>query len=325
MKSKLSLFSFLLLSIFVQLFVSSETCFSQLTPTPNQTPKPFVRPSVKDLPVEKPYVSIDLNYSISLSEPTYSNNWIFQEGKIGINAANAEIAGGKQNFKEFTQINNNTLLSKVQGKVIGEKYMEADSIYSSITTFAFDDGKFGIRKLSLSDDRLYLMFAQFDNSADGKFFENAFKTFKIVSEAEVKAEIQRRFKEATPQDLPQEPALKNQQSDAKEENLNGKVSKIIEESENITNDVAKKNRKISQTREYNKEGNLTKVVRIDYRGNPDSIEVYGFIDGKRVSRTGYVKYPFHRRPQQCHRRFNQSRKEIYDIQQVMKKNIKMGN
>lgn len=297
MKNKLSVFSILLLSVFAQLFVSHKNCFAQPPPpAPSQISKPFARPSVKNLPVEKPYVSIDLNYSIFLPEPTYSNNWIFQEGKIGINVANANVVGGKQNFKEFNQINNNTLLSKIQGKVTDEKYTETDNLYSSITFFAFDDGKFGVRKFSLSDERLYIMFAQFENSADGKIFEEAFKTFKIVGESEIKAEIQRKFEDATPQNLPQEPASKNLQSDLKEENLKGKVKKIVEESETITDDPNKKNRKISKTLEYNKAGNLTKTVRIDYRGNPDSITVYGFIEGKRVSKVGYIKYPYNPPP-----------------------------
>ncbi len=296
MKIKLSLFSILFLSVFAQLFVVSENCFGQMPPAPIQTPKPIVRPSIKDLPVERPYVSLDLNYSILLREPTYSNNWIFQEGKVGITVADASIAGGKQDFKEFNRINNETLLSKVKGKVADEKYSENDFGYSSVTSFAFDDGKFGIRKYVVSDNRLYVMFAQFDNSADAGFFANAFKTFKIVSDSEVKAEIQRKFEEATPKDLPQEPILKNLQSDAEEENLKGNVKKIIDESENITDDVNKKNRRISETSEYNKLGNLIKKVRIDYRGNPDSITVYGFIDGKRVSKSGYVKYPYNPPP-----------------------------
>ena len=296
MKNKLSLFSILLLSVFAQLFASSETFLAQLPPATSQNSKSVVRPSVKDLSLKRPYTSIDLNYSISLPEPTYSNDWIFQEGKIGINVANANIVGGKQNFKEFNQINNNTLLSKVKGKVTGEKYTETDNLSSSVTFFSFDDGKFGIRKFSLSDDRLYVMFAQFENSADSKYFEEAFETFKIVGESEVKAEIQKRLEEATPQDLPQEPALKNFVSDAKEENLKGKVKKIVEESETITDDPNKRNRKISEVSEYNKAGNLTKTVRIDYRGNPASITVYGFIDGKRVSKSSYIKYSYNPPP-----------------------------
>lgn len=295
MKNKLSLLSFLLLTLLAQLFIFSETRFAQLPPPSIQTPKPFARPSIKT-PTQKPYVSIDLNYSILLPEPTYSSNWIFQEGKIGITGSNADIAGGKQNFKQFTQTNNDNLLSKIQGRVTDEKYYETDNIYSSVTLFAFDDGNFGVRKFSVSDNRLYVIFAQFTSSADAEFFDNAFKTFKSVGEEEVKAEIQRKFEEATPPELPQEPVLKNQQSDLKEENLKGKVSKIIEESENISPEPDKRNRKLAQTREYNNRGNLTKVVRIDYRGNPDSIEIYGYIDGKRVLKTGYVKYAYNPPP-----------------------------
>ncbi len=296
MKSNLSLFSFLLLSVFAQFFVTVETCYAQLPPTPNQALKSIVRPSIKDLPIDKPYISIDLFYSIALLEPTYSNNWIFQEGKFGINIGDATIVGGKQNFKGFNQINNDTLLSKIQGKIADEKYYETDNIYSSITAFTFDNGQFGIRKFAVSNARLYVMFAQFDNSADGEFFENAFKSFKVVGEAEVKAEIQRKLEEATPKDLLQTPAIKNQLSDTKVENLKGKIKKIAEESETVSNEIDKRNRRITGFREYDKTGNLTKIVRYDYRGNPDSIEVYGFIDGKRVSKTGYVKYPYNPPP-----------------------------
>lgn len=296
MKNKLSLFNILFLSVFAQLFVLSATFFAQPPPAPSQNSKSVVRPSIKDLALKRPYISVDLFYSISLPEPAYSNDWIFQEGKIGINISNPKIVGGKQNFKEFNQLNNNVLLSKVKGKITDEKYNETDSLSSSTALFSFDDGKFGIRKYLLSDDRLYVMFAQFENSTDSRFFEDAFNTFKIVGESEVNAEIQRKFEEATPEDLPQEPVLKNFQSDAKEEKLKGKVKKIVEESETITDDPNKKNRKISETSEYNKAGNLTKTVRIDYRGNPASIEVYGFIDGKRVSKSGYLKYSYNPPP-----------------------------
>ena len=103
MKIKLSLFSILFLSVFAQLFVFSGNCFGQMPPTPNQTPKPIVRPSVKDLPVERPYVSLDLNYSILLPEPTYSNNWIFQEGKVGITVADAVLRAENRILKNLIE------------------------------------------------------------------------------------------------------------------------------------------------------------------------------------------------------------------------------
>jgi hypothetical protein len=292
MKNRLFVFSILFLCISLQVFVCSETCTAQLPPISNPGLPMYSNPSVEDLSVKRPYVSIDLYYSISLPEPTYSNNWIFKEGRVGINVNNAQIVGGKQNFKDFTQTNNSNLISKLQGKITDEKYYDGDNTYSSITFFAFDNGKFAIRKFAVSANRLYIMFAEFEKSDNGEFFENTFKTFKIVSELEVKSEIQRKLIEATPQDLPQKPILKDQQPDAKDENLRGKVSKIVDESETITDDVGKKNKRISQTREFDKDGCLTKVVQIDYRGNPDSVEVYGFIDGKRVSKAGYVKYSY---------------------------------
>lgn len=296
MKIKFSLGKIVCLSILAQLCFFFSISLAQSPPAPNQNAKQIERPSIKDLLIKRPYVSVDLNYSISLPDPTYSNNWIFQEGKIGISTANPNITGGKQTFEEFNQINNDSLLSKVKGHITDKKLTDTDNLRSSVTFFSFDNGSLGIRKYVLSDDRLYVMFALIENSVDGKFFEDAFGTFKLVGESEIKAEIQRRFEEAAPNELPQEPKLKNWQSDAQEENLKGKVKKIIEEDETIANDPNQTNRKLSETREYNKDGNLTKAVRIDYRGNPDSITVYGFIDGKRVSKSGYIKYSYNPPP-----------------------------
>ena len=108
MKNKLPLCTILFLSIFAQLFLFNVTFLAQSPPAPNQNSKPIARPSIKDLSLKRPYISVDLNYSVSLPEPTYSDDWIFQEGKISITVANPNIVNGKPNFKEFIQINNNS-------------------------------------------------------------------------------------------------------------------------------------------------------------------------------------------------------------------------
>lgn len=297
MKAKMCLLmSSLLLCALALLFAFPGTSFAQPPPPAGQAPKPFQRPSIKNLPAQRAFVSIDAGYSISLPEATYSNNWMFQEGQIGINVIKAGIAGSVQELQAISERYNEALLSKIKGKIMDEKFYQTDELPASITRFAFDDGRFGVRKFVLARANLYIMFALFNDSADTPVVESAFDTFKIVGKAEIDAEIQRKFEEATPQNLPQTPALKNQPSDAKEENLKGKIKKIVEESETVSNEIDKNNKRIVEIREYDKAGNLTKTVSFDYRGNPDSINVYGFIDGKRVSKTGYVKYPYNPPP-----------------------------
>ncbi len=296
MKRKLFIIHILSLICLIQLAGYSKICFAQSPPPSTQTGKPIERPSIKNGVNSRAYIEIDLRFSISLIEPTYSRDWLFKEGVVRISYAKPEITGGKQNLREFTKLNNDALLSKVQGKATNEKYYETGDAYSSVTNFKFDDGKSGLRKFFLTDEVLFILFAQYDNSTDTEYFAKAFETFKIVGEQEIRAELQRKFEEATPQALPQNPKLKDNHSDAKYENLKGKVMKIIEESENVSSDPTKVSRKPSQSLEYDKDGNLLKTVNYDYRGNPGSINVYGFIDGKRVSKYGFVKYPYNPPP-----------------------------
>lgn len=190
-------------------FVLFETSFAQLPPPP----RAIVRPSIKTLSVQRPFVSLDANYSIALPEPVFTNNWIFQEGQIGINFAKGGIAGSAQELAAITERYDETLLSKLAGKITDEKFYESNGLPASLAYFAFNDGSFGVRKFVLAKTTVYIMFALFKDSAGAAFFADIFDTFKIVGKAEIDAEIQRKFEAATPPDLPQTPVLKNQPSD----------------------------------------------------------------------------------------------------------------
>jgi hypothetical protein len=47
---------------------------------------------------------------------------------------------------------------------------------------------------------------------------------------------------------------------------------------------------------YNEQGNFTKTVSYDYRGNPFDITVYGYLDGDRVSHSKSIQYEYNPPP-----------------------------
>ena len=262
-------------------------------PSAGESKSAFVQPSFKDLPTTRPFVSIDPGFSISLPNPTYSNTWIFQEGRITVAIARGSVNGSKEELMDIAKIYNQEI-SSGGGRIKNESFCEEQNLPVSYTHFAFGDGRFGFKKLILAKSRLFIVIATFENSSDVKFLERAFETFKIIGDEEIVSEINRKLSEATPKELPQEPVSKGYFPDTKEENLKGKVKTIVEESKTINKGFLK-TRKFSEIRDYGKNGNLTKIVKFDYRGNPSSIEVYGFIDGKRVFKTGYISYQYNPR------------------------------
>lgn len=101
------------------------------------------------------------------------------------------------------------------------------------------------------------------------------------------AEARERIDRATPEALPQSPRVSKARTDAQRERLKGKV-RIVTDSV-VEPDGTNRMRSESY---YDESGYLTKRVLYDYRGNPWSIRVYGYIDGKRVSKSASITYEY---------------------------------
>lgn len=94
--------------------------------------------------------------------------------------------------------------------------------------------------------------------------------------------------EATPAALPQTPAVKRETTDAQDDGLKGKVKTITEKSEGFTGVSKGLGKTMSNYYEFDEKGNYLKVINYEYRGRPTGIYVYGYLDNKRVSRSGSV-------------------------------------
>ena len=120
----------------------------------------------------------------------------------------------------------------------------------------------------------------------------ALDSFKILDAADIDAAMKKKIADATPAALPQSPVAKKPRSDAEDENLKGKVKMVTRESEDLSGTWSVGKRKPSSIDYYNEAGNWTEKRLYDYRGNVMEISVYGYIDGDRAEKSGYIRYEY---------------------------------
>lgn len=151
-----------------------------------------------------------------------------------------------------------------------------------------------ILRVYLVRNRIYqaLVVIPADKKAQESAAVKILASFKILSPADVEAEIQKRVEEATPGPLPQEPVAKKPKSDTEDEELKGKIKTVFEEDADLSGTWAVSKRKPTSMVYYNEKGNRTKSVLYDYRGNPFDINVYGYLDGERVSNSNSIQYEY---------------------------------
>jgi hypothetical protein len=107
--------------------------------------------------------------------------------------------------------------------------------------------------------------------------------------------LSKKVEQATPPALPQFPAPKRAKTDAADKGLKGKVKSVATESARISESVTEA-RKLLSVDTYDENGNFVKRIAYDYRGHPDEITVYGFLDGNRVSNSKWIEYEYNPPP-----------------------------
>lgn len=108
-------------------------------------------------------------------------------------------------------------------------------------------------------------------------------SIKLASREEIAA---LKIKEAAPNPLPQTAPAGRAKPD---EDLKGRIAKVIEEKQEIeAGKILPAKIKTSET-EYDRLGYLTRSVHYGQEGHPESVTVYGYIDGMRVSKYGGVE------------------------------------
>lgn len=184
--------------------------------------------------------------------------------------------------------------SKGQAKLIKETDISLDGHPGRESWFEYPDNLV-LSRLYLVRNRLYQATALYKKAQEPAIIK-ILSSFKLLSQADVDAEIQKRVAEATPSPLPQQPVTKKLKSDAADEGLKGKVKTIFKENESLDGTWAVSRRKPSSMEYYNEQGNIYKKVSYDYRGNPADIWVYGYLDGERVAKFKSIDYEYNPPP-----------------------------
>lgn len=141
-----------------------------------------------------------------------------------------------------------------------------------------------IYRMFAAPDRLVRLRAEFPNPAGREQSLSFLNSLRLDSRRNI---VAWKIAEATPADLPQQPALLRPTSDLIERGLKGRVASVIVEKQELK-DGRLSARKSKFETSYDRAGNLRKEVEYDYEGHPDSVIVFGFLDGMRVSRYGRV-------------------------------------
>ncbi len=269
--------------------------------------------SVKDLPAKQPFVSLEGRFSIALNKQVQGFaalspkqlgtnatgmqfTWKFQEGEAIVMFADFPETELKGTEEEIQRISANLsaafLKNFAQGKVVDSKTFNLGEIPAAKTSFNLGENKFAIQRLYLVKNRLYRALSIYQNAENENFLNQAFDSFKLISQAKVDAELQKKFEAMKPPALPQEPVAARETTDAQDDNLKSKVKKIVGESEDLSGTWSVQKRKLSSVTYFNDKGNYIERDSYDSQGNPFQITMYGYIDGKRVSNSRTTRYEY---------------------------------
>ena len=121
-------------------------------------------------------------------------------------------------------------------------------------------------------------------------------SFKVLTDADVKAQEAQKATKAEPSPLPQTPAVQRAGTDATDEGLRGNVRTLLTESQDLSGTWAVQGRKRNSFDTYNEQGNKLRTEFYDYTGNLARIIVYGFIDGSRVAASKTIEREYNPPP-----------------------------
>lgn len=304
--------------LLIALFLSS-SAFAQPPPpaapakTNSENSKVSPWDSIKDLPAKSPFVSLEGRFSIAFNKDIQGFaalspkqlgiqatgmqfTWIFQEGEsflMFVDFPESELKGTNEELKKVSgNLSGAVLKSYPQAKMTEDKFFEFGDVPASQADFEMGKDKYIIQRLYLVKNRLYRIVSIFQNAENAKFLNQTFDTFKLISQDAVDSEMQKKFEALKPLALPQEPVAPKEKSDAEDENLKGKVKKIVQDSEDLSGTWSVQGRKPSSVTYFNEKGNYVERDLYDSQGNPFQITMYGYIDGKRVSNSKMTNYEY---------------------------------
>ena len=253
-----------------------------------------------------PFISIDGGFTIDLP------SWPVSEQplpKVAGESAGGlmfvwRLDGGRQYQVAYvdrilTESSRTTLLDRLADDLVNEMTKLGQTLLDR-KKFAFKqhsgmdlrftvDAGTGQSRYILAGNRLYILSTGWPLGKLSEAYLKPFDSFDLIDRNEA---IARKIEEATPAKLPQTPRVKFALSDAKIQQLKGNV-KVVSLSTKYLGESETTLPARSKESYFDEYGNLVKVISYDFRGNPRNVLAYGFVDGKRVYKTGpYLSYGY---------------------------------
>ena len=179
-------------------------------------------------------------------------------------------------------------LAEIGGKLISRKEISLDGAPGTEIKMSLPN-RILIDRDFLVKNRLYSIRTSWSPAEDGTEQLKILDSFKLI---DGKAVVAKRLEEATPKSLPQTPVVKKLKTDAQDDGLKGKVKFVSLSQEDLTGSWNVAGIKKSIDDFYDEKGSKTKRIFYDYKGNPMTITVYGYIDGMRVSNSGSLYFEY---------------------------------
>jgi hypothetical protein len=184
-------------------------------------------------------------------------------------------------------------ISRMKATLVSERPVKVDSYRGYNFVYDLTDGRREILRVYFVNKRAYSLqglTAKGVANAE-QLITNAFDSFQLLSSAKIDADLEKSIEASTPVALPQT-GKRKATSDAQDDRLKGKVKKVITEEQDLSGTWSIQTRHTNSAKEFDERGDLLKLVEYDSRGNPFQIEVYGYIDGDRASKSKEISYEY---------------------------------
>jgi hypothetical protein len=103
------------------------------------------------------------------------------------------------------------------------------------------------------------------------------------AQSDLSPAIAKRIADNTPKLPPQSVKPSKPRSDAQDRNLKGRVRIVIEEREYLAETESYPGKRLRSITDFNQRGDRTKAIYFGDNGNPYEVNVFGYVDGARVS------------------------------------------
>lgn len=246
------------------------------------------------------FVSLDGGFTIAL--PQQNNSFTGIKATAGVNKGGSQFTWtvpqgsflvayvdrilSTQESKQVLQSSAERVIQGLNNE--GSKLISKNEIYSNNhpgieIVILSKSNEFGVLRYILVENRLFILTTGWKDSENGREQLKILDSFRLVDS---KAIVAKRIQEVTPESLPQTSIVKKLKTDAEDEGLKGKVKSVTETEEDLAGTRAISGIKMSSEDFYSENGSQVKHIYYDYRGNPSSVQVFGFIDGFKVSKSG---------------------------------------